>query len=117
MDQEGITQQETKKEDPELREPSPQPNLNSYYRFIEGGKVIPHSFVIPLLELEKEGVRTHRWMQISKSKGMEDVGHMKEKLKEMVRVLRNIRDIVEMMKSHLEAENAWIRGHLKEGEI
>jgi len=41
MYQEGITQQETKKEDPELREPSPQLNLNYYYRFIEGGKVTP----------------------------------------------------------------------------
>ena len=40
-DQEGITQQETKKEDPEWREPSPQPKLDSYYRFIEGGRVIP----------------------------------------------------------------------------
>ena len=55
--------QETKKEDPELREPSPQPNLDSYYRFIEGGRVIPQKFSIPLLfELEKERERTHRWM-------------------------------------------------------
>ena len=41
-------QQETKKEDPELREPSPQPNLDSYYRFIEGGRVIPQKISIPL---------------------------------------------------------------------
>jgi len=54
MDQEGIIQQETKKEDPELREPSLQPNLDSYYRFIKGGRVIPHKFSIPLFfELEK----------------------------------------------------------------
>jgi len=35
MDQEGIMQQEIKMEDPKLREPSPQPNLDSYYRFLE----------------------------------------------------------------------------------
>ena len=75
-------QQETKKEFPKLREPSPQPNLDSYYRFIEGGRVIAHKFSIPLLfELEKERARTHRWMQISKSKGVEDIGQMEEKVK------------------------------------
>lgn len=34
LDKEGSVQQETKKEDPYLREPSPQPILDSYYRFI-----------------------------------------------------------------------------------
>ena len=54
MEKEWIIQQETKKEDLELREPSPQPNLDSYYRFIEGGRIIPQNFNIPLLfELEK----------------------------------------------------------------
>ena len=53
-DKEGSMQQETKKEDPKLREPSPQPNLDSYYRFIEGVSVIPQKFSIPLFfELEK----------------------------------------------------------------
>jgi len=37
-------QQETKKEDPELRDSSPQSNLDSYYMFIEGGRVIPIFF-------------------------------------------------------------------------
>lgn len=84
MDQEGTTQQETNKEDPELREPSPQANINSYYKLIEGSRVIPQNFAIPLLfELEKEKARTHKWMQIAKSKGVEDVGHMEEKLKDM----------------------------------
>ena len=41
LDKEGSMQEETKREDPELREPSPQPNLDSYYRFIEGLMVIP----------------------------------------------------------------------------
>jgi len=117
MDQEGITQQETKKEDPDLRVPSPQPNLNSYYTFIEGVRVIPQNFSIPLFfELEKEKARTHRWMKIDKSKGMEDVGHMEEKLKEMSRELSSIRDIEAMMKAELEVENAWLRGKLQERE-
>jgi len=53
-------QQETKEEDPETKEPSPQPNLDSYYRFIEGGRVIPQKVAIPsFFELEKERARTH----------------------------------------------------------
>jgi alkylhydroperoxidase/carboxymuconolactone decarboxylase family protein YurZ len=117
MDQESITQQETKKEDLELREPSPQPNLNSYYGFIEGGKAIPQNFFIPLFfELEKERAKTQRWMQIAKSKGVENVGHMEEKLKEMGRELSNIRDKEAMMEAQLEAENAWLRGKLQERE-
>lgn len=56
-------QQKTKKEGPELREHIPQPNLDSYYRFIEGGRVIPQKISIPLFfELEKERKRTNRWM-------------------------------------------------------
>jgi len=62
LDKEGSIQQEIKKEDPELRKPSPQPNLDSCYRFIEGGRVIPQKISIPLFfELEKERARTHRW--------------------------------------------------------
>lgn len=34
-------QKKTKEEEPETKEPSPQPNLDSYYQFIEGGRVIP----------------------------------------------------------------------------
>jgi len=67
-----------------VREPSPQPNLESYYRFVEGGRVIPWKCAIPLFfELEKEKERTHRWMQISKSEGVEDIGHTEEKVKDM----------------------------------
>ena len=56
-------------------------------------------------------------MQISKSKGVEDVGHMDKKLKEMGRELSSIRDKEAMMKSQLEAENTWLRGQLQEREI
>ena len=60
-----------------MKEPDPQPSLASYYNLLEGGRIIPHKFVIPLFfKLEKERVRTHTWMQIAKSKGVKDVGHM-----------------------------------------
>jgi len=43
--------------------------LSSYYKFIEGGRVIPKKIAIPLFfEIEAERGRTHRWMQISKVK-------------------------------------------------
>lgn len=38
-------------------------------------------------------------MQIAKSKGVEDVGYMEEKLQEMDRELRSIRDREGIMKS------------------
>lgn len=47
-------------------------------------------------------------MQIAKSKGVEDVGQMEEKLQEMGRELSNIRDREAMMKSQLEAKNTWL---------
>ena len=100
-----------------LKEHSPQPNCDSYYKFIEGGRVIPQKFCIPLFfELEKERVRTHQWMQISKSKGVEDIGHMEEKLKDMGRGLSSLRDIEAIMRNQLEIENAWLKGQLQERE-
>jgi len=58
--------------------------LGSYYNLLEGAKIIPQKFAVPLFfELEKERVRSHRWMQIAKSKGVEDIGHMERKLREM----------------------------------
>jgi len=51
--------------------------LSSYYKFIEGGRIILEKFAAPLLyELEIERGRTHRWMEIDKSKKVEDVGLM-----------------------------------------
>jgi len=92
-DKEGSLQQETKEEDPELKEPSPHPNLDSYYMFSKGCRVIPQKIVILLfIELEKERARTHRWMQIAKSKVVEDISHMEKKLKEMGKELSSLRD-------------------------
>jgi len=53
-------------------------------------------------------------MQISKSKGVEDIGHMEEKVKEMGRELSNITNKEETIKAWLEVENAWIMGQLQE---
>jgi len=51
--------------------------------------------------LEKERVRMHRWMQIAKSKGVEDIGHMEDKFKEMGRELSALRDREAVTRSHL----------------
>jgi len=53
-------------------------------------------------ELEKERARTHRWMQIAKSKWVEDIGNMEEKLKEMCRELSGLRDREAIIRNQLE---------------
>jgi len=48
------------------------------------GQIIPKILVIPILfELEKETGGIHWWMQIARSKGVENVGLMEEKMKKM----------------------------------
>ena len=106
-----------KEEAQELQEPNRQPNINSYYKLLEGGKIIPQKFAIPLFfELEKERVRMHRWMQIAKSKGVEDIGHMENKLREMGRELSALRDREAITRSHLENEKEILRRQLQEKE-
>ena len=40
-----------------IMEPSPQPSLGSYYKFLEAGKIIPQKFTVSLfLALEEERV-------------------------------------------------------------
>jgi len=56
-----------KEEGQELKEPSPQPNLSSYYRFIEGGRVIPQIFPFPYsLNLKTRGQGHTGGMKIDK---------------------------------------------------
>ena len=55
-------------------------------------------------------------MKIAKYKGVEDIGHMEEKLKEMGRELSSLRDKEAIMKNQLEIENSWLRGQLEERE-
>ena len=110
-------EEQTKEKDKAKRilEPNPQPNLGSYYNLLEGGKIIPQKFAVPLFfELEKERVRTHTWMQIAKSKGVEDIGHMEEKLNKMGKELSGLREREAIMRDQLESENAWLRGQLQE---
>lgn len=83
------------------QEPDLEPILASYYHLLEGGRIIPQTFAIPLFfELEKERIRTHRWMQIAKSKGVEDVGHTENKLREMGRELSAIRHREEIARTN-----------------
>lgn len=53
-------------------------------------------------------------MQISKSKSVEDLDHMEEKLLEMAIELSRIRDKERVMKSQLEVENTWLRRQVQE---
>ena len=55
-------------------------------------------------------------MQIAKSKGVEDVGHMENKLTEMGRELSALRDSEAITISHLETENELLRRQLQEKE-
>jgi len=54
----------------EIPDPSPNPNLDSYYNLLEGGKIIPQKFAVPLFfKLEKEGVRTTLGYRLPNLKG------------------------------------------------
>lgn len=55
-------------------------------------------------------------MKTAKSKNVEDVGYMEEKLLEMGKVLSRIRDRERVMKSQLEVENTWLRRRVHEKE-
>ena len=83
-------------------EPSPQPNLGSYYNFLEAGKIIPQKFTVPLfLALEEERVRTHTWMKIAKSKGVADIGPLEEQLKDARRELAMVRHVESSQRAKL----------------
>lgn len=76
----------------EFQQTTAQPNLSSYYQFIEGGRLIPEKFSIPLFyELERQMGHTHERMQIAKARNVEYVGIMEEKLSEMGIELANVR--------------------------
>lgn len=55
-------------------------------------------------------------MHITKSKGVEDIGLMEEKLKEMGKDLSGLREREVIMRIQLERENAWLRGQQQERE-
>ena len=53
-------------------------------------------------------------MQIAKSKGVEDIGHMEKKLREMGKELSNVRHTKASKRLHLEVENEMLRKQLQE---
>jgi len=55
-------------------------------------------------------------MKIAKSKGVEDIGHMESKLREMGQELSTVRHIEAIRRSHLEGENEMLRKQLQERE-
>ena len=67
-------------------------------------------------QLEKEWVKTRTWMQIAKSKGVEDIGHMENKLREVGKELSTIRHTEGIRRSHLEPENEMLKKKLQERE-
>lgn len=89
-----------------ILEPSPQPSLGSYYNLLEARKIIPQKFAVPLLfALEEERVRTHTWMRIAKSKGVADIGHLEEQLKELRKELAMVRHAGSSQRAKLQEEN------------
>jgi len=85
-------EEEAAKQSQEKDKNSPQPSFGSYYNLLDGGKIIPQKFATPLFfELEQERISIHTWMKIAKSKGVVDIGHMEEHLKELIRDLAMVR--------------------------
>jgi hypothetical protein len=77
---------------------------------LRGGEIFPQKSAVPLFfELEKERIRSHRWMKIAKSKGVEDIGHMENKIREMGRELSDVRNREVIRRTHLETENELLR--------
>lgn len=55
-------------------------------------------------------------MQIAKSKGVEDIGHIENKIREMGKELSVVRHRDEIATSQLQTENELLRRQLKEKE-
>lgn len=53
-------------------------------------------------------------MQISKCKGVEDIGHIESKLREMVKELAIVKHAEAIKRSHLEADNQRLIKQLQE---
>lgn len=67
-----------------MKKLDPQPNVVSYYKSYEEGKIIPTKFAVPVfLELNTERSRNHIWMKITKSKRVDYVGLMENKMRDM----------------------------------
>lgn len=87
--------------------------MSSYYKFIEGGRILSQKTVVPLLyELEIERGRTHKWMKNSKSKKVEVVGLVEEKVLQMSRELSEFRTRESKIKEKLQEENMRLKEKL-----
>ena len=102
-------------EEEHIPEPTPQPILTSYYNFLEAGKIIPQKFTVPLFfALEEERVRTHMWMKIAKSKGVADIGPLKEQLKVAWQELAMAKHVANCQLVSLQEENEKLQLQLQE---
>ena len=110
MEEKATKQSQVEEKTKEILEPSRQPSLGSYYNLLEGGKIIPQKFVAPLFfALEQERVRTHTWMRIAKSKGVADIGHLEEQLKESRKELAMVRHVESSQRAKLQEENELLK--------
>ena len=55
-------------------------------------------------------------MHIAKSRGVEDIGHMENKLREMGKQLSMVRDTKSVRRTQLEVENEMLKKQLQERE-
>lgn len=84
--------------------------MGSYYNLLEAEKIIPQKFAVPLFfSLEQERVRTHTWMRIAKSKGVADIGHLEEQLKESQKELAMVRHVESSQRAKLQEENELLK--------
>jgi len=77
--------------------------------------------MVPLfLALEEERIRTHTWMRIANSKGVANIGHLEEQLKESRRELAMVKHVESSQREKLQEENEllkqklWLQGIHKE---
>lgn len=104
-------------QNPNLYDPDPQPKLRSYYAWIEAGNILPNHFAVQLFfELDKERGRTHRWMQINKSKVLEDVAIMEDKMKNIGEEMAELKFKEANICGHLQKENKKLKAQLQEEE-
>ena len=112
---EAEVEQPVEVEEEQIQEPSPQPSLSSYYTFLEGGKIIPQKFTMPLFfALEEERIRTHTWMKIEKSKGVAYIGPLQEQLKEARSELAMNKHVATCQQAQLQEENKRLQLQLQE---
>jgi len=84
--------------------------LGSYYNLLEAGKIIPQKLAMPVFfALEEERIRTHTWMRIAKSKGLADIHHLEEKLKESRGELAMVKNVESSQRAKLQEENELIK--------